>query len=420
MQNKLKKRILIVAESIDVEDSSGSKANVALIYNLKKIGYDIQVYHYTRKKIQLPGIECVAIKENRRSILFFLSRTERFLRHKLNLDLHRPLEKVFGFSFTLFNDRNSIVAGLKKIEKINSDLIITLSKGGSFRPHHALLKLPELQHKWLAYIHDPYPRNSFPRPYDYVEPGHSQKREFFLKVASNAKYLAYPSKLLAKWMESYYKSARNKGVVIPHQTFEDQELNVELPDFFKKNYFTLLHAGTLLGPRKPFPLINAFRKFLKSNPEAKGRCQLLLLGPESKFSLELFEISKEVPDLYVSQSSIKFSTVLELQRQVNVNIILEAIGPFSPFLPGKFPHCVQADKPILLLGPYYSESRRLLGEDYPYWAEADNVEKISILIGDLFRTWKNKRSQKLERPDLVNYCSSGNLKDVLNSIFKRL
>ena len=39
------KRILVVVESIDVDDSSGSKANVALIKNLAKAGFELQVYH---------------------------------------------------------------------------------------------------------------------------------------------------------------------------------------------------------------------------------------------------------------------------------------------------------------------------------------------------------------------------------------
>lgn len=420
MQVRQKNKILVVVESIDVEDSSGSKANVALIQNLYTAGFEVVVAHYTLKKIQLSGIKCVALKEDRNSVLFFLSRIERHFRYLFKVNMNTYFENLFGFSFTLFNDRNSIVKGLQRIKNFEPDLVLTLSKGGSFRPHHALLKIPDLHHKWVAYIHDPYPMHAYPRPYDFVEPGHRQKREFLVKVAERAKLMAYPSKLLAEWMESYYLPSRNKGVVIPHQIFAEEKVNKVLPDYFKREAFTLVHAGTLLGPRKPFPLIKAFQNFLVKNPEAKGKCQLLLLGPESKYTNELFKISKELPELYVSESSIPFSTVLEIQRQVEVNIILEAIGPLSPFLPGKFPHCIQADKPILLLGPYYSESRRLLGSDYPYWAEADDVKKITLIIGGLFQKWNTGNIEKLDRPDLINYCSTDNLNDIMNSIFERI
>ena len=205
MQVELKNKILVVVESIDVEDSSGSKANVALIKNLHKAGFDLRVYHFTRKEILLEDIPCFAIKENRSSLVFFLSRGERLLRHKLDLDLHKPLEKMFGFSFTLFNDRDSIVAGLRKITDFEPDLVLTLSKGGSFRPHHALLQMPEWHTKWMAYIHDPYPMHLYPRPYAWVEPGYLEKWRFVKAVSQKAKYSAFPSQLLMEWMGSYFK-----------------------------------------------------------------------------------------------------------------------------------------------------------------------------------------------------------------------
>ena len=40
-------RILVISESINVEDSSASKGRVALIYNLQKCGYILKVLHYS-------------------------------------------------------------------------------------------------------------------------------------------------------------------------------------------------------------------------------------------------------------------------------------------------------------------------------------------------------------------------------------
>jgi hypothetical protein len=52
-----KNKILIVAESIDVEDSSSTKGRVALIKTLHKLDYQILVYHYSLKKLHLEGIK---------------------------------------------------------------------------------------------------------------------------------------------------------------------------------------------------------------------------------------------------------------------------------------------------------------------------------------------------------------------------
>ena len=391
LKDKSIKKILVVAESIDLEDSSGTKGRVALIKNLHKSGFEVIVYHYTRKEIQLDGIPCHSIKENRKTILFFLSRTERYLRYWFNLKLYKLIEQVLGFSFTLFNDRNSILAALNKIKGFEPDLVLSLSKGTSFRPHHALLKIPKWHSKWMAYIHDPYPFASYPRPYDYVEPGHQKKREFFLNVSEKACFAAYPSELLARWMESYFPPLKGKSVIIPHQIDEEEIDSPELPEYFKKNTFTIVHAGALMNARNPMGLIKAFRKFLKEVPEAAEHSQLLFIGKKSKYTPEFEELKKEIPQFYSSDGYLPFTQVQAIQKNAAVNVILEAKGPISPFLPGKFPHCIQTGKPILLLGPYYSESRRLLGADYPWWSEIDNEEKITQQIGEIYFKWLNNQ-----------------------------
>jgi len=378
------KKILVVVESIDVEDSSGSKANVALIQNLHKAGFEVQVYHYTRKEIQLPGITCVEIKENRMSGLFFLSRLERYIRYYFKISLSKPLEKVFGFSFTLFNDRNSIVAALRKIEDFNPNMVLTLSQGGRFRPHHALLMMPELHEKWMAYIHDPYPAHLYPRPFAWVEPGYFQKWKFIWDISEKAAFSAFPSKLLMEWMGSYFSDFLNTGILIPHQIISFPTERIQFPEYFRTDNFNLLHAGTLLDQRNPKAFVKAFQLFTKLHPEAVPHARIIFVGGQSIFTPWLNDMRKEIKGLIISEDYVPFQHVFQMQQHTTVNVILEAKSEISPFLPGKFPHCVQADKPILLLGPYYSESKRLLGNQYKYWAENDDVDKIAQLIKELY------------------------------------
>jgi len=416
----VQKKILVVAESIDVEDSSGTKGRVALIQNLHKIGYDIRVYHYTRKEIQLPGITCVAIEENRWSTLFFLSRLERYIRFLFKISLSKPLEKVFGFSFTLFNDRNSIVTALQNIQGFEPDLVLTLSQGGRFRPHHALLKMSEFHKKWMAYIHDPYPMHLYPPPYAWNEPGYSKKERFMKKISQKAAFIAFPSVLLKEWMGSYFKGYQEKGLVIPHQIDFNEVVEIKMPEYFKSEKFNILHAGNLLWGRDPEGLIQGFIKFIKLNPEAERESQLLFLGGQNHYSSMLLEYQAKIPQFYVSEGSVPFKEVQTLQNLCSVNVILEAKSEISPFLPGKFPHCILANKPILLLGPNKSESRRLLGDDYLYCAEIDEVDKIAINIAKLYGQWKTDPTElKLNRPDLDEYLSVNYLRKTFNKIYEK-
>ena len=56
-------KILIVTDSINPEDSSGSKANVAFIKSLVASGYAITVIHYTQREIQIEGATCFLAKQ---------------------------------------------------------------------------------------------------------------------------------------------------------------------------------------------------------------------------------------------------------------------------------------------------------------------------------------------------------------------
>ena len=411
-----KKKILIVAESINVEDSSGSKANVALIQNLKDAGFEVVVYHYTRKEIQLPGIKCVAIKEKRFNTIFLLSRIQRKLQHGLKINLAKHLEPVFGFSFTFFNDVKSIAAALKREKDFKPDIVLTLSKGASFRPHFGLLHTPEFHNKWMSYIHDPYPFHYYPEPYNWSEPGYEQKIRFFEKVSRKCQWAAFPSQLLKEWMGGFYPAFKGKGVLIPHQLREENEL-VEVPAYFDPEKFNLLHAGNLMKQRDPFPLIQAFQVFLKKHPDAATKARLLLVGNASYHISALKKKEQEIEQLVVSDGYVPYDRVLKMQEKASANIILESAAEVSPFLPGKFPHCIASKRPILHLGPEKSEVRRLLGSSYEYYAEANDVEEISAKLQKLYEKWKeDPESLQLNRGDLHSYLSRNYLKKEIENL----
>ncbi|WP_295181338.1 UDP-glycosyltransferase [uncultured Christiangramia sp.] len=410
------KSILVVAESIDIDDSSGSKANVALIRNLQEAGYGLHIFHYTRKNIQLNGIECLNIPENRKSPNFFLSRIQRKLQHWFNWNLAKYLEPKFGFSFTFFNDTKSIQEAIRKLNPQDFDFVLTLSKGASFRPHFALLQIPEFHSRWMAYIHDPYPFHYYPEPYKWSEPGFEHKIEFFRKLSEKCRWAAFPSKLLKEWMTGKFPGFKDKSIIIPHQLNEKDSSLKEIPEYLDGDKFNLLHAGNLMKQRSPFPLIEAFQQFLKNNPKARTESRLLLIGNASFHEKEIEKFTNGLEQILVKKY-LDFDKMRILQKSVSVNIILESVAEISPFLPGKFPHCIEAEKPILLLGPTKSESRRLLGEGYPYWAKANEVNEIAEKINGLYQLWRKKgKDLRMLRPDLKEYMSFSHLEETLEKL----
>ncbi|NIJ45428.1 hypothetical protein FHR24_001896 [Wenyingzhuangia heitensis] len=408
------KKILVISESINIEDSSASKVNVALILNLVKIGYKVKVLHYTRKNIQLEGVECISMPEIKFSINYVLSRTQRVFQRLTKINISKPLENIFGHSFTFFNDSKSIAKSVGKHYN-NEYLVITLSKGASFRPHHAMLSLPKLHSKWMAYVHDPYPFHYYPRPYNWVESGYQFKEDFFRKVSKKAKYSGFPSLLLKEWMGSYFPDFLETGVVIPHQNLESNNNDsIKLPSYLDPLKFNVLHAGNLMKQRSPIGLVEGYRLFLENFPEVKDSSKLLLLG-NAGYHQEYLN-NQMNKNIYWSQGNVAYSIVDVVQRNATVNVILESKSEISPFLPGKFPNCVVANKPILLLSPYYSETKRLLGKDYGFITEVDDVQGICNKISILYQQWKVNQNLKLDRPDLQEYIGVPYLQKTIEGI----
>lgn len=413
-------KILVVVDSIDIEDSSGSKANVALIHNLNEAGFDVLVYHYTRKEIQLKNTKTYIIPEIKSSVFYFLSRFQRLINRNFKVNLNPFFEKRFGFSFTFFNDTQSIAKALKK-QSFQPDLILTLSKGASFRPHYAVLKLPHLHDKWIAYVHDPFPFHYYPRPYNWIEPGYEKKEAFFREVSEKAKFSAFPSQLLKEWMSSYFSNFEKTGIIIPHQNAKYEIQNDRFPSYFDVSKFNVLHAGNLMYERSPRGLLAGFKIFINKNPQAKNEARLILLGNAADHTEMLDYYQKEIQELYVHNGNKPFDEVFLIQKNASVNVILESKSEISPFLPAKFPHCVEANKMILSLAPYYSETRRLLGEDYEFWSEIDNEEKIAFLIEKVYKSWKqNPNNILVNRTDLEEYVSVKYLKEVISSMNKSI
>lgn len=415
----VKPKILVVIESLDANDSSGTKGRLALLQSFIKIGCDITALHYSQKNIEIEGITCIDIREQKESLLFVLSRIQRLLYRWLKINFGNKVERFLGFSFTFFNDSKSLAKGIQKYDPEQFDMVWTLSKGNSYRAHKAVLSLPQWHNKWYAYVHDPYPQQLYPRPYNYVPYGFKQKRNFFRDITIHAKRVVFPSQILKNWMQSYFVDLEGKSLIIPHQLSAQKKLKSNLPDYFNPNKFNVLHGGNLLDLRNPKPIVEAFGKFLKQNSSAKENASLIFLGKKSEFTDYLQKKSADIPQIYTSQDYVPFEEVFAMQQKAAVNIILEASSEISPFLPGKFAHCVEANAPILLVGPYYSESKRLLGPDYPYSFEFDDIDKIANSFHKMYAQWKeNKEFLKLNRPDLIHYLSHKHLEEVLQETAK--
>lgn len=407
-------RILIAVDSINVNDSSGSRANVAIIQNLRDTGFQLTVIHSSYREIEIPGVETRNIGELKSDINYWLSRAQRVAQRWSNWPLHRYQEGRFGFSFTFFNDVNRFRDELKNYDPAKFDLIITLSKGGSFRPHGAVLHSQVWHAKWLAYIHDPYPSHLYPEPYTWTESGHLLKEAFMRRIIHKATFVGFPSQMLLEHMSAFFPEVKEKSVVIPHQNESAQNSLTDVPEYFDARLFNLVHAGNLMKQRDPAGLIQGFKDFLNENPQAQNNARLYLIGPASYHQKAIEAAIANVPQIVFLPKGEPYYTVMGIQNNASVNIILEADAPDSPFLPAKMVNCTAAEKPIVHLGPARSETMRLLGADYPWHATISDSKTIANVLTQLF---KRHQEQTLKADyhvsELKTYFEATHLKQLI-------
>lgn len=405
-------KLMIVVDSIDIDNSSGARANLALINNLSQYFY-LRVYHYSFKVIQLPAIETTLISEDRRNWRFIISRLHRLTRRHLKIDLNKMIENFIGFSFTFLNDLYSFKNSLSSVPIENIDLIITLSQGTSFLPHFAILEFPECHSKWIANIHDPYPMAAYPKAYAFKSAGTRIKFRLMQQVLRESKNVIFPSLLLSDWVSKFYEICETKKIIIPHQIdFNLPDCDANNLNIIDSNEFSVLHAGNLLSQRNPIPLIRAFNHLCNLSDQSI-KMKLFFIGPLCR--THSIHISEENLSAVKFLPTLNFADTYQLQRLCNVNVILEAHDELSPFLPGKFAHCIAAGNPILLIGPEISESRRLLGEDYPYYAPPNDFESIFSCLEQLLQNWKLNKPFKFEN-QLHDYLSAPQLSETISSL----
>ena len=279
------------------------------------------------------------------------------------------------------------------------DLIIALGTGSSFMPHYALLKV-KTTIPVLFNFHDPYPMSRYPEPYrkkpNFI---YFHQERFLRKMFKKAGALSFPSEYLKDFMLQGTQF-RDKAFVLPHVGIsldnipsKTEDLEVHLP----KGKFNLLHAGTLLGPRKVDALFRAFERLSGEDDEFSQKTVLTVLGKVAKEHRYLEKLSgKTQGNLRVITQRVSYPKSLELLRQCDMALVVEADADFSPFMPGKLADIFYYEKPVLALTPERSEVRRILGKDYPYVARVNDTGTIYNILK---RAWKAWKSGALKNPD---------------------
>lgn len=403
-------KILVLIESVNINMHSGAICGSNTIGALRSGGNEIDALYpdlYANPDpVWMAGV---------RSVRFDLEKASPYERSINFFPKLRALPALFsGFNperMRLIRSWQKAIA--RQLENGSYDLIVILGVGSVFAAHFAMAQI-ETDVPWVAHIHDPYPMSHYPPP--YAKPDTLLQRrqaKAFDDLMRKAPHVSFPSLRLLEWMRQYHPHLEKKAFVMPHPAPAWEELPGGEDDASVRldaHKFNLLHAGSLLGPRDPKSLIRAFLRFIEEDPERKARSVLNIIGKMAKEHAGFENAYREVEaNLNIVSVRVSYRHSLELLRQADVLILLEAAVKDSPFMPGKLADYISADRAILALTPEHSETARLLGATYPYAAASDDEERIHALIVALWGQWKAGTLQRSEKPELAAYVSPENV-----------
>jgi len=287
--------------------------------------------------------------------------------------------------------RESLV---RAIASERPDLVFVRASGCDFEPHLAMARL-EGTPPWIAHYHDPFPLSLYPEPYrrHYLLASAMQERRN-ATILRKADRISFPCQRLLQWLlRGRLEPYRHKGVVIPHIVGEIPTTIESEPGptiVIDKRHFTLIHAGSLLRPREPWGLIEAFRRFSEGNTSRAREVELLFVGRvnQSHKADPRWAEASRVPGVRFFEDRVSYDQSLSLLRDCSVAVILEAENEESPFFPAKLTDYLLQRKPILALSPEKSAINDLLGPNYPYRCAPCDGRRIGECIEQLWGLWR--------------------------------
>ena len=295
------------------------------------------------------------------------------------------------------------------ISKHQIDTIITTGP-----PHsvHLIGMQLKVKHKlrWYADFRDPWTDISYHKNLNLTQNTQQKHLKLERQVLNTSDQIIVTS----SQTKQLFSKITQPPISVITNGFDDENVSSITLD----SKFSLTHIGSLFDQRNPTLLWNVLSELIEEFPEFKANFQLVLVGNVSADIKASMDSAKLTSFLKIV-GSVTHNEAIMYQRKTQVLLLIEAnTTEASYIIPGKLFEYINANRPILALGPKQSDIPSILkdtqtGRYYDY----ENETALKTHILELFENYKTNSlsvvSKDIERFSRKN-CTK-QLVEVLNS-----
>ena len=295
------------------------------------------------------------------------------------------------------------------ISKHQIDTIITTGP-----PHsvHLIGMQLKVKHKlrWYADFRDPWTDISYHKNLNLTQNTQQKHLKLERQVLNRSDQIIVTS----SQTKQLFSKITHPPISVITNGFDDENVSSITLD----SKFSLTHIGSLFDQRNPTLLWNVLSELIEEFPEFKANFQLVLVGNVSADIKASMDSAKLTSFLKIV-GSVTHNEAIMYQRKTQVLLLIEAnTTEASYIIPGKLFEYINANRPILALGPKQSDIPSILKDTQTgRYFDYENETALKTHILELFENYKTNSlsvaSKDIERFSRKN-CTK-QLVEVLNS-----
>ncbi len=295
------------------------------------------------------------------------------------------------------------------ISKHQIDTIITTGP-----PHsvHLIGMQLKVKHKlrWYADFRDPWTDISYHKNLNLTQNTQQKHLKLERQVLNRSDQIIVTS----SQTKQLFSKITQPPISVITNGFDDENVSSITLD----SKFSLTHIGSLFDQRNPTLLWNVLSELIEEFPEFKANFQLVLVGNVSADIKASMDSAKLTSFLKIV-GSVTHNEAIMYQRKTQVLLLIEAnTTEASYIIPGKLFEYINANRPILALGPKQSDIPSILKDTQTgRYFDYENETALKTHILELFENYKTNSlsvaSKDIERFSRKN-CTK-QLVEVLNS-----